>query len=156
MVSAMTENTSALGAYQFDLVQAPIRWQVLRPALVLGVFDVLGEGDSASDVAARLGLKAERTVSFLDALVAMGLLRKTGGVYSPPLGRRHTSLRILRLRLPDRFCNSVVFATPGSSGSPICCAAWSRRAPISTFSTPCSGSGRWRVCVRSIAAWGVR
>ncbi len=86
MVSAMTENTSALGAYLFDLVQAPIRWQVLRSALVLGVFDVLGEGDSASDVADRLGLKAERTVSFLDALVAMGLLRKTGGVYSPASG----------------------------------------------------------------------
>ncbi len=79
MVSAA--EPGRLGAALFDLVQAPIRWQVVRTAIVLGVFDLPAEGFPAAEAAARLGLDAGRTALFLDALAAMGLMEKTGGLY---------------------------------------------------------------------------
>lgn len=81
MVSAAVEK--GLGAYLFDLVQAPIRWQVVRAAIVLGVFDLPTRGGTAAAAAERLGLDAERTALFLDALTAMGLMTKSDGVYRP-------------------------------------------------------------------------
>lgn len=83
MVNAMTGRSGALGAYLFDLVQAPIRWQAVRAAIVLGVFDLPDAEFTAPAAAARLGLAAERTAPFLDALAAMGLMDKAGGVYRP-------------------------------------------------------------------------
>lgn len=79
----MAGEHARLGAYLFDLVQAPIRWQVVRTAIVLGVFDLPAEGFSAAGAAQRLGLDAKRTALFLDAVAAMGLMEKTGGVYRP-------------------------------------------------------------------------
>ncbi len=83
MVTPMTQENPFLGAYLFDLVQAPIRWQVLRTALVLGVFDLPGDGFGAAEAAERLGLDRDRAALFLDALAAMGLLGKADGVYRP-------------------------------------------------------------------------
>lgn len=83
MVSAMAMEKTYLGAFLFDLVQAPIRWQVVRAAIVLGVFDLPTDGFSAAEVAERLGLDAERAALFLDALTAMGLMNKVSGRYRP-------------------------------------------------------------------------
>lgn len=77
------EARTRLGAYLFDLVQAPIRWQVVRTAIVLGVFDLPEDGFSAALAAERLGLDAGRAALFLDAVTAMGLMEKSGGVYRP-------------------------------------------------------------------------
>ena len=68
----------------FDLVQAPVRWQVLKAALELGLVDVLTEERSAEDVARCLGLDCRRTDVLLHAMAAGGLAVKTDGRFRLP------------------------------------------------------------------------
>ncbi len=56
--------------------------KTLLSAVELGVFDALSEGPANLDAArARLGLHARSARDFLDALVAMKLLEREGGLY---------------------------------------------------------------------------
>ncbi len=56
--------------------------KTLLSAVELGVFDALSEGPADLDAArARLGLHARSARDFLDALVAMKLLEREGGLY---------------------------------------------------------------------------
>lgn len=93
-----------LGAYLFDLVQAPIRWQVVRAAIVLGVFDLPPQGGTATEAAERMGLDVERAALFLDALAAMGLMTKTEGIYRP----EETAAAFLSSASPTSMARSLL------------------------------------------------
>jgi len=73
----VTSRPVGMGAYLFDLVQAPVRWHALRAALVLKLFDDLRTPASAAALAAPRGLDPARTALLLDALAAMGILGKS-------------------------------------------------------------------------------
>jgi len=118
-----------MGAYLFDLVQAPIRWHVVRAALVLKLFDDLGETVAAEAIAAAHGLDAGRTALLLDALVAMGVLDKSPDGYrlnaaaAPYLSGENSLARsLLQLgglrqtgleRLPETLREGVLPPRPG-------------------------------------------
>ncbi|CAO3450619.1 hypothetical protein [Azospirillum argentinense] len=70
-----------LPARLFDLIQAPLRWQLLAAGLEFGLFDRLAEPATAADLAASLSLDAGRLGHVLDALTAMDLLVKSEGRY---------------------------------------------------------------------------
>lgn len=72
---------SSLPAALYDLLQAPIRWQVVQTAFELQLFDGLTEPQPAAEVAAARGLDARRTALILDALAAMGIVEKSNGRY---------------------------------------------------------------------------
>lgn len=76
-----TETTPSLPGRLFDLIQAPLRWQLLETALGLGVFDRLAVRRSAEDLAADLGLDAGRLATVLNGLAAMDLLTKQDGEF---------------------------------------------------------------------------
>jgi len=71
----------AFAATLFDLLQAPIRWQLIDLGLTLDLFDRLAAPRSAGDLAAEVGVDAARLALVLDALCAMGAVTKTGGLY---------------------------------------------------------------------------
>lgn len=96
-----------VSATLFDLIQAPLRWQVLKAGLDLNVFDHLAQARGANEIAACLSLEPRRTAVFLDALCAMGLLEKQDGRYrlsgeAEPYLLSHgaLSLRDMLLTLP--------------------------------------------------------
>jgi SAM-dependent methyltransferase len=66
----------------YDLLQAPIRWQLVQTAFELKLFDCLSESRSAEAVAEVRGLNPRRTKLVLDALAAMGIVEKSNGHYS--------------------------------------------------------------------------
>lgn len=73
---------TSLPAVLYDLLQAPIRWQVVQTALELELFDCLTEPRSVEAVATARGLNARHTALVLDALAAMRLIEKSNGRYS--------------------------------------------------------------------------
>ena len=102
-----TPGRDGLAGRLFDLIQAPLRWQLLACALDLGLFDRLDPPATAADLADPLGLDATRLGRVLDGLAAMGLLDKTHGRYgltaeAAPLLRADGagSMRDLLLTLP--------------------------------------------------------
>jgi predicted O-methyltransferase YrrM len=56
--------------------------RALLTALELDVFTAVGKGSTAPDVAARIRADPRATTMLLDALVALGAVRKHGGIYS--------------------------------------------------------------------------
>lgn len=70
-----------LPARLFDLIQAPLRWQLLAVGFEFGLFDRLAVSATAAELAAGLSLDAGRLGRVLDALAAMDLLVKSGGLY---------------------------------------------------------------------------
>ncbi|WP_449229656.1 methyltransferase [Azospirillum argentinense] len=74
-------HNAPLPARLFDLIQAPLRWQLLAVGLEFGLFDRLAEPATAADLAASLSLDAGRLGRVLDALTAMDLLVKSEGRY---------------------------------------------------------------------------
>lgn len=76
----MSQETT-MPARLFDLIQAPLRWQLLKTGLDFGLFDHLSEPAGAKDVAAVLGVDARRTELVLDALCSMEFLEKHQGRY---------------------------------------------------------------------------
>jgi len=77
MVSVMT----SVPAMLFDLIQAPLRWQVLNAGLQLDLFDRLTDGRDVAELAASLELDPRRLMVVLDALCSMELLDKQGCRY---------------------------------------------------------------------------
>ncbi len=55
------------------------KWEALKTAIELGVFDTLSEPAAAVDVAGRLSIHPENTEHLLNALAAMGYLTKKQG-----------------------------------------------------------------------------
>lgn len=72
---------ASLPAFLYDLLQAPIRWQVVKIAFELKLFDGLTEPQSAEAVAEARGLNPRRTALILDALAAMEIVEKSNGRY---------------------------------------------------------------------------
>jgi acetylserotonin N-methyltransferase len=65
-----------------DLIQAFRRSKTMFAAASMGVFDLLHEAPArATDLAARLDANVDATERLLDACAALGLLRKSDGVY---------------------------------------------------------------------------
>lgn len=96
-----------VAATLFDLIQAPLRWQVLKAGLDLNLFDHLAQAKGAEEIAACLSLEPRRATVILDALCAMGLLDKEAGRYrlsasTAPylLSEGERSLRDMLLTLP--------------------------------------------------------
>lgn len=77
----MNRHDGGLPARLFDLIQAPLRWQLVAVGLEFGLFDRLAAPAAAADLAAGLSLDAGRLGHVLDALAAMDLLVKAGGRY---------------------------------------------------------------------------
>jgi Dimerisation domain/O-methyltransferase domain len=66
-----------------DLIEAFRRSKTMFAAVALGVFDRLGESPvDAATLAAQIGARRDALERLLDACVALGFLRKQGGVYS--------------------------------------------------------------------------
>lgn len=80
-----------------DLVRAFMPCRTVLTALELDVFTIVGGGSTASDVVAKLGTDARATEELLNALVALGLLRKQGASY----GNTEVSARFLVEGTPD-------------------------------------------------------
>ena len=56
-----------------------VKWEALKTAIELGLFDVVSEWTSAETVAETLSTHAENTGHLMNALAAMGYLEKAGG-----------------------------------------------------------------------------
>ena len=117
----MTDIPTAL----FDLIQAPLRWQVLKAGLDLNLFDHLAPAKGAEEIAACLSLEPRRAAVVLDALCAMGLLDKEVGRYrlSVPaapylLSAGEWSLRDMLLTLPILRHGDVAALLRGECGGP--------------------------------------
>ena len=66
-----------------DLIEAFRRSKVMFAAVALGIFDRLGESSrDAAALASQLGANRNALERLLDACVALGFLRKAGGVYA--------------------------------------------------------------------------
>lgn len=65
----------------FDLLTAPLRWEVLAVALELGIFDGLKLPRAADELAQQYGLDGEGTELLLNALVSLGVVGKQHGGY---------------------------------------------------------------------------
>lgn len=109
----------------FDLIQAPLRWQVLKAGLDLNLFDHLAQAQSAEEIAASLSLEPRRAAIVLDALCAMGLLDKEAGRYrlSAPaapylLSEGDRSLRDMLLTLPILRHGDVAALLRSEGGTP--------------------------------------
>jgi (2Fe-2S) ferredoxin/SAM-dependent methyltransferase len=76
-----------------DLQQAIRGFQpsrILLTAIELDVFTAIGQGSPASDIATGLGTDHRATEMLLDALVSLGILGKTDGVYhNTPVSERY-------------------------------------------------------------------
>lgn len=97
-----------VAAALFDLVQAPLRWQLVKTGFDLDVFDRLSEPARAQDFAHSLSMDARKVSLFLDALCAMGLLEKDAGRYAVApeaapyvLTSSPSSLRAMLINLAD-------------------------------------------------------
>ncbi|WP_258549009.1 methyltransferase [Thalassospira profundimaris] len=78
----MNKQDNLLPATLFDLVQAPLRWQVVKIAFSQGIFDHLVTPLTAQDLATKLGFDAVRCELYLNALCAMGLIEKQQGLFA--------------------------------------------------------------------------
>jgi SAM-dependent methyltransferase len=82
----------ASGELPDDLLQSIRGFQESRAILTgieLNIFAAIGDGEAASQVAAKIGTDARATEMLLNALVSMGMLAKTGGVfYATPVTAR--------------------------------------------------------------------
>lgn len=131
---------TTMPARLFDLIQAPLRWQLLKTGLDFGLFEHLDEPASADDVAAALGLDARRTGLVLDGLCAMELLKKHQGRYvltpeaapyltrSGPLSLKDMLTTLPALRHGDigaALCGDALPITPSDMADP---AFWARSA----------------------------
>ncbi|GEO82707.1 class I SAM-dependent methyltransferase [Pararhodospirillum oryzae] len=72
----------AFAARLFDLVQAPLRWQLIEIGLTLDLFDRLPTARTAADMARELDLDPRRLALVLDGLSALGALGKQDGHYA--------------------------------------------------------------------------
>ena len=92
MLAALAANDAA-GALPDDFQQAVRGFQssrVLLTAIELDVFTAVGQGTRSDDIAVTLATDRRATEMLLDALVALNVLRKQGGVYSnTPLSGRY-------------------------------------------------------------------
>ncbi len=75
------EASGALPDEWTERIRAFQESRAILTALELDVFTALGEGAAAGDLAARLGVDARALEMLLQALVAIGLLRKSDGVF---------------------------------------------------------------------------
>ena len=66
----------------FSLPYEAIKWEILKTALELQIFDNLIQPDTASNISARLSTHPGNTEHLLNALTAMGCLFKNNGVFS--------------------------------------------------------------------------
>ncbi len=68
--------------------------RVLLTAIELDIFEALGAGSTAADVAAKAGTAPRSTEMLLNALAALGLLEKRGGVFrNTPEAAQHFTRR---------------------------------------------------------------
>jgi SAM-dependent methyltransferase len=63
------------------MVMAPIKSQLLKAGIDLGIFDALVEFSAAEQVAATIGSHAHNTRRFLNALATIGLVQKQKGLF---------------------------------------------------------------------------
>lgn len=68
-------------AVLFDLIQAPLRWQVVKAGLELGLFDALATPLGPDEVSDRLTLDRRRCGLLLRSLAAMKLIEAERGRY---------------------------------------------------------------------------
>ena len=66
----------------FMLPYEALKWELLKSAIELNMFDLLGTPTSALEIAEKLSLHPANTEYMLDALVAMGCLTKTNNRYT--------------------------------------------------------------------------
>lgn len=78
------QRAEQLAARLYDLMAAPIRWQLVQTAFAEHLFDHLRAPTGAEAIADKLGLDVRRTELVLDALTAMGLIEKKAGKYQIP------------------------------------------------------------------------
>jgi predicted O-methyltransferase YrrM len=82
---ALTMSIPGAAPRSFDELMSTMRnfqeSRVLLAAVELDLFTAVGEGGTAAEVAARLGTHPRATEMLLNALVALGALTKSGGVF---------------------------------------------------------------------------
>lgn len=65
----------------FKLPYEALKWELLKTAIELKIFNYLSEASTASAISSELLLHPENTVVLLDALCAIGCLKKTNSLY---------------------------------------------------------------------------
>jgi hypothetical protein len=74
----------------FGLAFEAVKWELLKTAIELGVFDHLAEPVSPNEVATKLSTHQGNTEFMLNGLVAIGCLSKTNGLFeNTPLADTH-------------------------------------------------------------------
>lgn len=118
-------NDTGVPSRLFDLIQAPLRWQLVAVGLEFDLFDRLAAPATAADLAASLSLDAGRLGFVLDALTAMDLLVKADGHYllaedAAPYLRADSprSLRDLLTTLPRLRHGDVAALLRGGAADP--------------------------------------
>lgn len=66
----------------YDLPYLPVRWEIVKTALILGIFDNLREPCTTSEIAGKLSLDPKNTMFLLNALTALGMLNKKNKMFS--------------------------------------------------------------------------
>lgn len=74
--------SSHFPAWLFDLIQAPIRWQIVHLAFKHDLFDALSNPTNVDMLASQTGFDTQRLTLYLNALVALGLVCKQNGAFS--------------------------------------------------------------------------
>lgn len=64
-----------------DMVMAPIKSQLLKAGIDLGIFDALLEFSTVEQVAATIASHTDNTLRFLNALATIGLVQKQDGLF---------------------------------------------------------------------------
>jgi len=65
----------------FKISQEPLKWETLKTALNLNIFEHLKQSDTATNIAAKLSTHMENTEHFMKALVSLGWLSYENGHY---------------------------------------------------------------------------
>lgn len=74
----------------FALTETAVKWELLKTALKLNLFDGLSDHQTAEEIASAFSMHLPNTEHFLNALTALGyLVKKTTGIATPPQPRRY-------------------------------------------------------------------
>lgn len=78
----MQTATHSSAAGLFDLLQAPLRWQLLATALQLHLFDLLEQPKTVTELVEQQNIAPRKLTLVLNALTAMGMLTKNQEYYT--------------------------------------------------------------------------
>jgi SAM-dependent methyltransferase len=141
------------GSYErfWRILMGSLTARLMMEAVEMGLFDLLNEFRGAAEVAARLDTHADNTRRFLDALVTVDLLEKSGGLY-----RNLPATRAFLVRGEPGYVGGLLRFAQGMCIDPLCqLPALVRQGPAAPDQAgpAVADEALWAEAARSGAAW---